>query len=206
MAYGSNSAEWSWAGAQTGMGVGDDAMYVGIYDGPDPTDNFLQGAMLTNNPDALALGEVYYIPAGDFAIVQNPGTNETQGMAQRAVMGRVDGTLYYSIHTADPGTTGANLSGLPFVAHANTDYTFADGGTGGRAEANLSAGAIQSVDVRTGGAGYVSGSVTVTATDSGGGTGATFSVTVANSIITAIAVDAGGNNYTAATLLVITNS
>ena len=180
MAYGSNSAEWSWAGAQTGMGVGDDAMYVGIHTA-DVGGDFLQGAMLTNNPDALALGEVYYIPAGDFAIVQNPGTNETQGMAQRAVMGRVDGTLYYAIHTADPGTSGANESGLARVAHANTDYTFADGGTGGRAEANLSAGAIQSVDVRTGGAGYVSGSVTVTATDSGGGTGATFSTTVANS-------------------------
>ena len=205
MAYGSNSAEWSWAGAQTGMGVGDDAMYVALWDALTGG-NFLQGAMLTNNPDALALGEVYYIPAGDFAIVQNPGTNETQPQAQRAVRGRVDGTNYYAIHTADPGITGANESGLARVAHANTDYTFADGGTGGRADANLSAGAIQSVDVRTGGAGYVSGSVTVTATDSGGGTGATFSVTVVNSSITTIAVDAGGNNYTAATLLVITNS
>ena len=204
MAYGANSAEWSWAGAQTGMGVGDDAMYVGIWTALTGGD-FLQGAMLTNNPDPLALGEVYYIPAGDFAIVQNPGTNETQEQSQRAVRGRVDGTLYYSIHTADTGTNGANESGLPRVSHADTDFTFADGGTGGRAEANISAGIIQSIDILTGGAGYVSGSVTVTAVDSGGGTGATFSATVVNSIITAIAVDAGGTGYTANTLIVITN-
>ena len=206
MAYGSNSAEWSWAGAQTGMGVGDDAMYVGIHDAATGG-NFYQGAMLTNNPDALALGEVYYIPAGDFAIVQNPGTNETQG--DGATSGHGASGWHFVLLPSIPQTPAQPArieSGLPFVPHAGTDYTFADGGTGGRAEANLSAGAIQSVDVRTGGAGYVSGSVTVTATDSGGGTGATFSVTVANSIITAIAVDAGGNNYTAATLLVITNS
>ena len=205
MAYGANSAEWSWAGAQNGMGVGDDAMYVGLWTLLTGGD-FLQGAMLTNNPDALALGEVYYIPAGNFAIVQNPGTNETQEQAQRAVRGRVDGSLFYAIHTADPGTTGANESGLARVAHADTDYTFANGGSGARAEANIGSGIIVSVDVPTGGAGYVSGSVTVTAVDSGGGTGATFSATVVNSVITAIAVDVGGTNYTANTLIVITNS
>ena len=205
MAYGANSAEWSWAGAQIGMGVGDDAMYVGVWDALTGG-NFLQGAMLTNNPQPLALGEVYYIPAGDFAIVQNPGTNETQGQAQRAVRGRVDGTLYYAIHTDNTGDTGANESGLARVAHADTDYAFADGGAGARAEANISAGIIQSVDLLTGGAGYVTGSVTVTATDTGGGTGATFTATVVNSVITTIAVDTGGSGYTAATLIVITNS
>ena len=205
MAYGANSAEWSWAGAQIGMGVGDDAMYVGLWDAM-LAGNFLQGAMLTNNPAPLALGEVYYIPTGDFAIVQNPGTNETQEQSIRAVRGRVDGTLYYAVHTADPGTTGANESGLARVAHADTDYTFANGGSGARAEANIASGVIQSVDIPTGGAGYVTGSVTVTATDTGGGSGATFTPTVVNSVITAIAVDSGGTGYSAATLIVITNS
>ena len=205
MAYGANSAEWSWAGAMIGQGVGDDAMYVGLWTALTGGD-FLQAAMLTNNPDPLALGEVYYIPAGDFAIVQNPGTNETQEQAQRAVRGRVDGTQFYAIHTADPGTTGVSESGLARVAHADTDYAFADGGTGARAEANIVSGGIVSVDILTGGAGYVTGSVTVTATDTGGGTGATFTATVVNSVITAIAVDVGGSGYSAATLIVIANS
>ena len=204
MAYGSNSGEWSWQGAPPGA-VGQDAMYVGIWDALTGG-NFLQGAMLTNNPDPLALGEVYYIPAGDFAIVQNPGASETQAQAQRAVRGRVDGTNYYAIHTGDTGANGANESALARVAHANTDFAFADGGTGARGEVNLAADVIQSVDVATGGAGYISGAVTVTATDSGGGSGATFSATVVNSAVTVIAVDAGGTNYTAATLIVITNT
>ena len=187
------------------QGVGQDAMYVGIWTALTGGD-FLQAGMLTNNPDPLALGEVYYIPTGDFGIVQNPGTNETQDMAIRAVRGRVDGILFFAIHTGDPGVTGANESGLARVQHADSEFTFASGGTGARADANIAAGVIQSVDIATGGAGYVSGSVTVTATDTGGGTGAAFSATVTNSAISAIAVDSGGSGYSAATLIVITNS
>ena len=108
-----------------GTAIGQDGTYIGVYESLSGTD-FLAGIQISNDPMALALGEVYYIAASGLAITQTAATNETEAMAQRALRGRLDGTLFYSIHTGDPGTTGANESALARVSVAGTLFTYSD--------------------------------------------------------------------------------
>ena len=125
MAFARNTGEISWAGAEAGMGVGDDGTFIGIFESISGTD-FLAGITISNNPMPLALGEVYYIAAAGLVITQTAAANETEGMAQRALMGRLSGTLYYAIHTGDPGTTGANESDLARIPVAGGAFTYSD--------------------------------------------------------------------------------
>ena len=83
-----NTGEWAWEGA-SGLSIGQDAMWVGIHTALTGGD-FLLGIQLSNDPAALALGEVYYIAALGLAITQTAATNETEAMAQRALRGRLD--------------------------------------------------------------------------------------------------------------------
>lgn len=108
-----------------GTAIGQDGTYVSIWTALTGGD-FLAGIQISNNPMALALGEVYYIAASGLAITQTAATNETEAMAQRALRGRLDGTLFYAIHTGDPGTTGANESALARVSVAGTAFAYTD--------------------------------------------------------------------------------
>ena len=124
MAVARNSAEISWPGA-TGTAIGQDGTYVGLNSALSGGD-FYAGIQISNDPMPLALGEVYYIAASGLAITQTAATNETEAMAQRALRGRLLGTLYYSIHTGNPGTTGANESALARVSVAGTAFAYTD--------------------------------------------------------------------------------
>ena len=124
MSVARNNAEIAWPGAMGGA-IGQDAMYVGFYESSTGTD-FLFGVQISNNPSPLALGEVYYIASNGLAITQTAATNETEDSAGRALEGRLAGTTYGSIHTGDPGTTGANESALDRVSMASTVFTITD--------------------------------------------------------------------------------
>ena len=80
---------------------------------------------MSNNPDALALGEVYYVAVGGLVITQTAGSNETEAMAIRALRGRLEGTLYLAEHEDDPGNTGANEGDLARISIQDTDFDFA---------------------------------------------------------------------------------
>ena len=114
------------------MGLGDDGTYLGIF-GSSTGSDFRAGILISNNPDALAIGEVYYIshsPTPGLVITQVAAANETEASAQDALRGRLGGvgavTLYLSVHTADPGTTGASESGLDRIPFTSTDFAYSD--------------------------------------------------------------------------------
>ena len=124
MAVARNTAEVAWAGAM-GASIGDDAVWIGIWDALS-AGNFYLGVQVSNNPDALALGEVYYIAALGLELTQTAAANETESMAQRALRGRLDGTLYYAVHTGSPGTNGANEGDLARIAILGSAFTYSD--------------------------------------------------------------------------------
>jgi hypothetical protein len=114
-----------------------------------------------------------------------------------------------------PTTGGAGLllvgdaNDLNFIkgdADANGDDTGYDsielrGGTGATATAVLTADAVTSVTIGTGGTGYTNApSVTFTG---GGGTGAAATATVSGGAVTAINITNGGSGYTSAPTVVI---
>lgn len=128
MAFARNSNEIAWEGA-SGASIGDDATYVGVWDALT-NGNFLFAVTVSNNPDALALGEVYYIAASGLAIQQTAGTREAEESAQEALRGKLGGvgtvTRYYAVHVGDPGTNGANEGDLARVALAHTAFTYSN--------------------------------------------------------------------------------
>ena len=69
-----------------GTAIGQDGTYIGVYESLSGTD-FLAGIQISNDPMALALGEVYYIAASGLAITQTAATNETEAMAQTGIEG-----------------------------------------------------------------------------------------------------------------------
>ena len=111
MATATSNREIAFAGA-SGSSIGDDITWLGLWLTASGSTGFLSGIQVSNNPDALALGEVYYIAAGGLVITQTAGSSETEAMAIRALRGRLDGTLYLAEHEGDPGTTGANEGDL----------------------------------------------------------------------------------------------
>ena len=128
MAVARNTNEIAWEACPPGA-VNDDAMYVVAWDALT-LGEFLFGVQVSNNPDALALGEVYYIAAGGLALTQTVATNEDEASAQDALRGRLGGVgpanRFYAIHTGNPGTNGANESGLARVSAAHTAFTYTD--------------------------------------------------------------------------------
>ena len=112
-----------------GMGIGDDAMYVGIWTALTGG-SFLFAVQLSNDPAALALGEVYYIAALGLAIEQTAAANEAQISTLEGLRGKLGAVgpsaRFYAIHVGDPGLTGANESDLPRVSLAYTDFTYAN--------------------------------------------------------------------------------
>ena len=58
---------------------------------------------------------------------QPTGPGETEAMAEKAIRGRISGTLYLQFHTGVPGANGTDnvLPGLPRVAIGEADWTVA---------------------------------------------------------------------------------
>ena len=128
MAVARNTNEIAWEAAPSGA-VGEDAMYIGVWD-TLTGGAFRFGVQISNDPDALALGEVYYIAASGLAITQTVATNEAEASAQDALRGRLGGigpvNRFYAIHTGNPGNTGANEGSLARVSLAHSGFTYSD--------------------------------------------------------------------------------
>ena len=128
MAVSRNTNEIAWQAAPPAA-VNEDAMYIGVWSALTGG-SFLFGVQISNNPDALALGEVYYIASNGLAITQTAATNEAEASAQDALRGRLGGVgtvnRFYAIHTGDPGTNGANQASLDRVSLAHTGFTYTD--------------------------------------------------------------------------------
>ena len=84
------------------------ASHIGIHLTSTGVVAFLLGIPISGTAPSLSIGDEYDVAVGDLSIVQGVGTGETEAMAQRGLRGRITGTLFGSLHTADPGLTGAN--------------------------------------------------------------------------------------------------
>ena len=130
MATATNNAELAWEGAPAGA-VGQTAAWLGSWDAMT-SGNFLFGVEISNNPSALALGEVYFIAAAGLVYTQTLATAETDAVGQDALRGRMEGvvgavgTQYYQIHTGATGNNGANqLTQLARIAVLGSAFTYA---------------------------------------------------------------------------------
>lgn len=96
---------------------------------------FLRGAALSPDPAALGSNERYRFNAGDLEISIGGNDALSRRMLRAAVGSSGDGanaaltngTIYVSLHTASPGTTGANEFGVANYARVQvTNWTVAD--------------------------------------------------------------------------------
>ena len=129
MAVARNSAEVAWPGA-TGAAIGETGAWLGVWTALTGG-SFLFGVQLSNSPMMLENGEVYYIAAMQLAITQTAAANEVEASAQNALRGRLGGIgpvpYFWAVHTADPGTTGANqLPALARVSLAHSTFAYTD--------------------------------------------------------------------------------
>ena len=123
MARGENTNTIESIAAPAGA-VGQDCTQVTLWP-QAATGTLLWAQAISTDPTALALGEKYEIAAGAIVLTQPTGPGETEAMAQRAIRGRIEGTLYLQFHTGAPGVrgTGNVLPGLPRVAIGEADWT-----------------------------------------------------------------------------------
>ena len=153
MAVARKTSEWAWPGAQQNMGIGDDAMYVGKWDALTGG-TFLSSSLVSNNPAALALGEVYFIAANGFQVVQIPEGNPLVTFSGGSGSG--------AIAIVEMATNGASISDIHVIA-GGTGYTSAPtttigpppaGGTQATATATVSGGSVTSFVINQAGSGY----------------------------------------------------
>ena len=104
MAQAANTNAVTTVAAPSGA-VGDDCTHVAFWSAAS-AGSLLGTQALSNNPDALALGERYSFAAGALVLTTPAGANETEAMAQRAATGKVAGGVWVSFHTSDPGSAG----------------------------------------------------------------------------------------------------
>ena len=105
--------------------VGRDCTHVNLWDALNGG-NSLGAQAISTNPDALALGDRLQFAAGALVIAQPEDTGETNHLSERKVRGAVDGGVWVSYHTDDPGDGTANL--IPGIARTPidaADFTFA---------------------------------------------------------------------------------
>ena len=104
-----NDITWPMA---TGGAIGQDAMYVGVF---DSLGVFLFSSQLTNDSAAMALNEILYIAANGMEITQTTGGTE------------LNGNTSWAIYTGDPGPNGtSNESVLARVSVNGNDFTITD--------------------------------------------------------------------------------
>lgn len=101
--------------------VGQDATYWGAWSAA-VGGTWYGGRPLGNNPPPLSLGARYRIAA--LALVMTVANGDMRAaLAEKGIRGVVSGTLYISVHTADPGVTGANEIGVGRVAIDAAEWT-----------------------------------------------------------------------------------
>ena len=123
MARAANTNVIESTGAPAGA-VGQDCTHVSLW--PAAAGGTLLWAQaISTDPSALDLGEQYRIAAEALVIDQPTGPGETEAMAERAIRGRIAGTLYLQFHTGAPGANGTGnvLPALPRVAIREADWT-----------------------------------------------------------------------------------
>lgn len=86
--------------------AGVDVTHIGIFSAASAGD-FLGGKAVSGNPAAIAIGQRFQLAAGEVDIVVANGDFQAE-MAEKMVRGAILGGLYLSLHTGNPGTTGAN--------------------------------------------------------------------------------------------------
>ena len=107
MATATNSGAITWEAApQTAIDGNADATHIGLWTALT-NGNFLGGEAIGTDLSALILGEKYSIAASGLTITV-PNTDYTSAGGQRVVGGMVSTIIYVSVHSADPGGTGAN--------------------------------------------------------------------------------------------------
>ena len=102
----------------------DDPTHVGLFATSDGT-VFLGSSALTDDVDAPTTGAAVSFAANALEIEVPDGELASQG-SNRAVNGIINGTVYVSLHSASPGSTGTNeLSGNGYarVAIASSAWT-----------------------------------------------------------------------------------
>lgn len=89
--------------------AGHDTMYWGLWSARDGG-NFLHGGPVQGDPDALDIGDRYRIPVNGITITVNASVAQrlSEAGAGELLEGLTAGTKYLSLHSADPGNTGAN--------------------------------------------------------------------------------------------------
>ena len=97
------------AGIQYGVATtaGTDVTHYGLFTAASGG-TFLLGDAITGNPSPIAIGERYQFAASALVLTLPEG-DFTPAAAARAIQGFVDeGTVYVSLHSGDPGGTGAS--------------------------------------------------------------------------------------------------
>ena len=123
MASATNTLALAYPAATT---AGQDAVYAGIWT-LATRGGFLLGQAVTGNPPALEVGQQYTITDGSFILTKTTGVTTELGR-QEELKGLIAGTRYISLHTADPGITGANEfvgAGYLRQAIASTEWRLA---------------------------------------------------------------------------------
>ena len=88
----------AWTAAPTHFGIWDHATATGEV-------NFYGGGMIAGSSATPGVGARVAFAVGGVRIRVTGGTNESQ---DEAVNGLIDKDLYVSLHSGDPGTTGAS--------------------------------------------------------------------------------------------------
>ena len=105
--------------------AGDDTTHVGLWTALTGG-TFLGAQAITADTAALQAGERFRLPASA-VVITFPEGDFRPAMAVRGVNGIIAGTLYLSLHSADPGTTGANqIAGTARQAIALADWTVSE--------------------------------------------------------------------------------
>ena len=89
----------------TAAAVGEDIESVSVHTA-DTGGDFLWGVALSNNPDALTLGQAIQIAANALVLNQLPGTGQSEALVIRMLNGVYAGGLYMQFH--DDAVFGAN--------------------------------------------------------------------------------------------------
>lgn len=93
----------------TPSGTWQDPTHFGLWNHVSNTasTNYLGSSALTGNPSAPESGAVVSFATNALVISISGGELADEG-AKEAINGIVDSSIYLSLHTADPGSTGAN--------------------------------------------------------------------------------------------------
>ena len=88
--------------------AGDDMTHWGVYSAAIGGDFYgPEAGTVSNNPDALAVGERWSVAAGQVVITFGDGGMTAEWAKKKADLMAAE-TLYLSAHTAAPGITGDN--------------------------------------------------------------------------------------------------